>query len=103
MDVAATTRAVRRLAKRAAKGDQLAAKARGYLQTLAGALHTQQRLSRAEVSADPSPLCLYCCQEEETQEHVMECPAWREELGELDMNRMEDQVEFFHRVLKIKT
>ena len=40
--------------------------------------------------------------EEETQEHVMECPAWREELGELDMNRMEDQVEFYIRVMKKK-
>ena len=48
-------------------------------------------------------ICENCdMMEEETQEHVMECPAWREELGELDMNRMEDQVEFYIRVMKKK-
>ena len=48
-------------------------------------------------------ICENCdMREEETQEHVMECPAWREELGELDMNRMEDQVEFYIRVMKKK-
>ena len=41
--------------------------------------------------------------EDKTQEHVMLCPGWTKERGDLDMFRLEDQVEFFHRVLKIKT
>ena len=40
--------------------------------------------------------------EDETQEHVLSCPGWRDELGDLDILKMEDQVEFFSRVLKKK-
>ena len=44
------------------------------------------------------------CQEEEdeTQEHMMSCPGWRDELGSLDVLRLEDAVEFFTRVLRKK-
>ena len=42
-------------------------------------------------------------EEDETQEHVMLCPGWSEERGTLDMFRLKDQVEFFHRMLKSKT
>ena len=30
-------------------------------------------------------------------------PGWSEERGTLDMFRLEDQVEFFHRMLRSKT
>ena len=40
---------------------------------------------------------------EETQEHLMVCPGWAEELGSLDTTTMEDRVEFFIRVMKKKT
>ena len=39
---------------------------------------------------------------EETQAHMMECPGWREELGDLEVLTMEGQIEFFTRVLKRK-
>merc|ERR1719509_344437 len=34
----------------------------------------------------------------ETQEHILECPGWREEMGTLDVTTMKDKVEFFYRV-----
>ena len=40
--------------------------------------------------------------EDETQEHVLVCPGWKEEQGDLDTFRLEDQAEFFARVLKKK-
>ena len=40
--------------------------------------------------------------EDETQEHLMLCPGWTEERGSLDMFKVEDQVEFFHKMLKKK-
>ena len=40
--------------------------------------------------------------EDETQEHLMLCPGWMEERGDLDMYKVEDQVEFFHKMLKKK-
>ena len=40
--------------------------------------------------------------EDETQEHVTSCPGWRDELGSLDVHRMEDAVEFFSRVMRKK-
>ena len=47
--------------------------------------------------------CDFCDMDEvESQEHVMLCPGWREEMGSLDMKRMEDAVEFFCRVMKKK-
>jgi len=44
------------------------------------------------------------CEEgkEETQEHLMECPGWREELGSLDVTGIQDRVEFFTRIMKRK-
>ena len=39
---------------------------------------------------------------EETQEHLMVCPGWAEELGSLDTTTMEGKVEFFIRVMKKK-
>ena len=39
---------------------------------------------------------------DETQDHIMECPGWREELGDLEMLTMEGKIEFFTRVLKRK-
>ena len=47
--------------------------------------------------------CDYCeMDEDEIQEHVLSFPGWRDELGDLDVLKMEDQVEFFVRVLKKK-
>jgi hypothetical protein len=44
---------------------------------LTGGDHTQQRLHRAECTADDSPICRYCDEAEETQEHIMwYCPCW---------------------------
>ena len=40
--------------------------------------------------------------ENETQEHVLVCPGWVEELGALDTHRMADKVDFFIRVMKRK-
>ena len=40
--------------------------------------------------------------EDESQEHIMICPAWREEVGSLDVTVMKDQVEFFTRVMRRK-
>ena len=40
--------------------------------------------------------------EDESQEHIMICPAWREEMGSLDVTVMKDQVEFFTRVMRRK-
>ena len=37
---------------------------------------------------------------EETQEHMVECPGWREEMGTLDVTNMKDKLEFFLRVMK---
>ena len=44
------------------------------------------------------------CEEgkEETQEHLMVCPGWREELGSLDVTGIQDRVEFFTRIMKRK-
>ena len=39
---------------------------------------------------------------EETQEHMLECPGWKEEMGTLDATNMKDKVEFFLRVMKRK-
>jgi ribonuclease HI len=45
---------------------------------ISGSLHTQQRMSRAGLAADPSPRCVYCNgPDEETQEHILlHCPCW---------------------------
>ena len=40
--------------------------------------------------------------EDESQEHIMICPAWKEEVGSLDVTVMNDQVEFFTRVMRRK-
>ena len=40
--------------------------------------------------------------EDETQEHIMVCPAWAEEMGSLDVTTLKDQVEFFSRVMRRK-
>ena len=40
--------------------------------------------------------------EDETQEHVLLCPGWTEERGTLDTYRVEDQADFFARVLRKK-
>ena len=40
--------------------------------------------------------------EEESQEHLVECPGWAVELNTLDVTRMDDRVEFFTRVLRRK-
>ena len=41
-------------------------------------------------------------EEEERQEHVLLCSGWMEERGTLDTYRVEEQAEFFARVLKKK-
>ena len=47
--------------------------------------------------------CEECDQEEEeTQEHLLVCPGWAEQVGSLDTTRIEDRVEFFIRVMKLK-
>ena len=49
---------------------------------MAGGDHTQQRRARAgpDVTADTDPLCRYCNEEEETQEHtVRHCKCWERE------------------------
>ena len=47
--------------------------------------------------------CEYCDEKViETQEHILECLGWREELGTLDVTTMKDKVEFFYRVMKRK-
>ena len=47
--------------------------------------------------------CEYCDEEEEeSQGHMMVCPGWVEEMAALDMIKIEDQVEFFSRVMKRK-
>ena len=44
---------------------------------ITGGDHTQQRLHRAKCTADESPICRYCDQAEETQEHIVWfCPCW---------------------------
>ena len=44
---------------------------------LCGGTHTQQRISHADLAANPSPLCPHCGLEEETQAHIgIDCPAW---------------------------
>ena len=40
--------------------------------------------------------------EDESQEHMVVCPGWAEELGSLDVTRLADKVEFFTRVLRRK-
>ena len=48
--------------------------------------------------------CEYCEEEEEeSQEHMMVCPGWVEEMATLDVIKIKDQVEFFSRVMKRKT
>ena len=53
-------------------------RARGVLRTrLTGAIHTQQRMARSKLVADDNPLCIYCGQAEEDQEHIcVWCPRW---------------------------
>ena len=41
-------------------------------------------------------------EEDESQEHVMECPGWSEERGDLDVLTTRGRVEFFRRVMKRK-
>ena len=41
--------------------------------------------------------------EEETQEHLLVCPGWAEEVASLDVTRLEDKVEFYTKVMKKKT
>ena len=44
---------------------------------MAGGDHTLQRMSRAKYSSDLSPLCRFCDEEEETQEHIAwKCRCW---------------------------
>ena len=40
--------------------------------------------------------------EDKTHEHVTSCLGWRDELGSLNVLRMEDAVEFFSRVMRKK-
>ena len=40
--------------------------------------------------------------EDETQEHIVVCPGWKEELGSLDVSMMRDHIEFFMRVMRRK-
>ena len=48
--------------------------------------------------------CEHCeGEEEESQEHMMVCPGWVEEMATLDMIEIKDQVEFFSRVMKRKS
>ena len=48
-------------------------------------------------------MCENCdLREEETQEHLMVCPAWVLERGTLDVTEMKDKVEFISRVMKTK-
>ena len=47
--------------------------------------------------------CEECdAEEEETQEHVLECPGWVEERRGLDLLTMRGKVEFFKRILMRK-
>ena len=47
--------------------------------------------------------CKQCdLDEEESQEHVMLCPGWSEERGDLDVLTTKGKVEFFWRILKRK-
>ena len=46
--------------------------------------------------------CETCNDENETQEHLMECPRWEEERKGLDLMRMEVMVKFFTNILKEK-
>ena len=42
-----------------------------------GGYHTQQGMRRSKLAVDPSPLCVYCDEEEEIQEHIpLRCPRW---------------------------
>ena len=41
--------------------------------------------------------------EEESQEHLLECPGWREERGDLEVTTIMGMVEFYRRILKRKT
>ena len=41
-------------------------------------------------------------EEDETQEHIVVCPGWKEELGSLDVSVMRDLTEFFMRVMRRK-
>ena len=41
-------------------------------------------------------------EQDESREHVMECPGWREERGDLDVSTTSGKVEFFKRILKKK-
>ena len=44
---------------------------------LAGATHTQQRMARGKLAADMDPVCPFCGEAEETQEHaIWHCPAF---------------------------
>ena len=47
--------------------------------------------------------CEHCdLREEESQEHMMVCPGWVEEMATLDVIELKDQVKFFSRVMKRK-
>ena len=58
---------------------RLGKKSRSYLVSfLCGGTHTRQRLSRAKLSEDPSQICRFRSEAEETQEHMIRyCRAWR--------------------------
>ena len=40
--------------------------------------------------------------EEESQEHMLQCPGWREERGDLDVSTIRGKGEFFVRAMKRK-
>ena len=62
------------------------------LNYMAGGDHTQQRRSRSNTSADPSPLCRYCDEEEETQEHtIRDCKCWARERTPLTLLISDEQ------------
>ena len=47
--------------------------------------------------------CKECdMEEEESQEHMLECPGWREERGGLDVSTILGKVKFFMEVMKRK-
>ena len=40
--------------------------------------------------------------EDESQEHLLECPGWREERGDLEVTTTKCKVMFFMRIMKKK-
>ena len=48
-------------------------------------------------------LCKECdLKEEESQEHVMVCPGWRDERADLDLSTTMGMVEFIKRIMRRK-